>query len=343
MRSIHQAILFACALACVTPAQAANESVASFYAGRTVTIYPGFAPGGSAALYSEALSRHMSRFIPGNPMMNVQHMPGAGGLTVMNYIANTAARDGTAFSITDRTAAFGPLMGNDNSKFDGRKLTWIGSANIESTTCVIWHTSPVKTIEDAKKHDIVIGASGATASEVVYAKAVNELIGTRFKFVIGYRGSHDTDLAMERGEVQANCGLGWTVVKNRHPSWLAKNEVRLLYQIALSKHPELPDVPLIIDYAKTPEDRRIFEFLFSPQEMGRPFFAPPGVPEERAAALRDAFMATLKDPQFLADATRLGLEVQPLDGAAVQKIVDRMYSTPAATLDRIKKIMNSGT
>ena len=331
------------ALLALSPAQAADEAVGAFYSGRTVTIYPGFAPGGSAALYSEALSHHIGRYIPGNPVINVQHMPGAGGLTVMNFIANTAPRDGTAFSITDRTAAFGPLMGNENAKFDGRKLTWIGSANIESTTCVIWHTSPVKTVEDAMKHDIVIGGSGVTASEVIYAKAVNELIGTRFKFVIGYRGSNETDLAMERGEIQANCGLGWTVVKNRHPQWLANNQVTILYQIALSKHPELPNVPLIIDYAKTPEDRRIFEFLFSPQEMGRPFYAPPGVPEDRAAALRKAFVDTLKDPQFLAEATRLGLEVQTLDGAAVQKIVDRMYSTPPATLDRIKKIMNSGT
>ena len=340
MRICSQLLWLAALAVCSLPVQAADDSVAAFYAGRAITIYVGFGPGGSASLYSEALSHHMGRYLPGHPTLSVQHMPGAGGLSVMNYMANTAPRDGTAISITDRTAGFAPLMGNANAKFDGRELNWLGTANVENTTCIVWHTAPVKTLAEALKQDVVIGGSGATASEVVFSKTVNELVGTHFKFVIGYRGSNEMDLAMERGEIQGNCGLGWTVIKNRHPDWLAKKEINILYQMALEKHPDLPDVPLIIDYAKTPDDRKIFEFLFSPQKMGRPFFAPPGVPDERVAALRDAFEQTLRDKGFLAEAEKLGLEVQVVRGEEVQKIVRAMYETPSNVLDRINKITN---
>jgi tripartite-type tricarboxylate transporter receptor subunit TctC len=220
-------------------------------------------------------------------------------------------------------------------------LNWLGTANVENTLCIAWHTAPVKNLQDALTHELLVGGSGATASEVIFSKAVNELVGTKFKFVLGYQGSNEMDLAMERGEIQGNCGLGWTLIKNRHPEWLANKEINILYQMALDKHPDLPDVPLIIDYAKTPDDRKIFEFLFAPEKMGRPFFAPPNVPPDRVALLRDAFAHTLQDPQFLAEAGKLGLEVQLVGGAEVQKIVQSLYETPPNVLARIKAITSN--
>jgi tripartite-type tricarboxylate transporter receptor subunit TctC len=316
----------------------ADDAVARFYSGRQVNIFVGFGAGGSASLYAEALAHHMSRFLPGAPTIVVQHMPGAGGLTVANYIANTAPRDGTAFAITGRTAGIEPLMGNSNAKFDGIKFNWLGSANIENTTCLSWHTSPVTSLQDAMQHELIIGGTGSGATEVIFPKAINELIGTKFKIVMGYPGSTEMDLAMERGELQGNCGLGWTVIKSRRKDWLQNNKINILFQMALDKHPDLPDVPLILDYAKTPEDRKILEFLFAPQKIGRPFFAPPDVPKERVAALRMAFTKTLGDARFLAEAQKAGLEVQLVDGEEVQKIIKAMYETPTNILTRIRNI-----
>lgn len=323
---------------CLSGYCVAQEDVARFYAGKRINILVGFGPGGSASLYATALSHHMGRFIAGNPSVVAQHMPGAGGLAVANHIANSAQNDGTVFAITGRTAAIEPLMGNANAKFDGRKFGWIGSTNIENTTCLSWHTSSVKTLADAMQRELIIGGTGADATEVIFPKAINEVLGTKFKSVMGYPGSTEMDLAMERGELQGNCGLGWTVIKSRRQEWLTEHKINILFQMALDKHVDLPDVPLVLDYAKTPEDRLLLEFLFAPQKMGRPFFAPPDVPQDRLEALRKAFAQTLRDQAFLAEAEKAGLEVQLVEGGEVQKIVEHMYDTPVPVLDRVKKI-----
>jgi tripartite-type tricarboxylate transporter receptor subunit TctC len=265
-------------------------------------------------------------------------MPGAGGLLAANYLFNTAARDGSVLAITGRTMAIEPLIGNPNAKFDGRKFSWLGTANVETTTCLAWHTSPVKTLQDAMTTELVVGGTGADATEVIFPKAVNKLVGTRFKIVIGYQSSADMNLAMERGELAGNCGLGWMIVKRRLPNWLADNKISILFQMGLRKHPDLAAVPLISDFAKTAEDRQVFEFLFAPQEMGRPFFAPPGVPAERVQALRAAFEQTLKDAQFLAEADRLGLEVKHGGGDAIDRLLERLYATPETVIERVKAI-----
>jgi tripartite-type tricarboxylate transporter receptor subunit TctC len=319
-------------------AGAAPDSVADFYRGRQLTVIVGYGPGGSASFYAQALAHHMGRFLPGNPGLVVQHMPGAGGLLAANTLFNAAPRDGSVLGITGRTMAIEPLIGNLNAKFDGRKFSWLGTANVETTTCLAWHTSPVKTLQDAMMQELVVGGTGADATEVVFPKAVNKLVGTRFKIVIGYQSSADMNLAMERGELAGNCGLGWTIVKLRKPDWLTDNKISILFQMGLRKHPDLPAVPLITDLAKTPEDRQVFEFLFAPQDMGRPFFAPPGVPAERVQALRAGFEQTLKDAQFLAEANRLGLEVQHGGGDAIDRLLERLYATPKAVIERVKAI-----
>ena len=338
MRSLRALFAFLVGFLCLSERSTAQEDVARFYAGKRINILVGFGPGGSASLYATALSHHMGRFIPGNPAIVAQHMPGAGGLAVANHIANSAPNDGTAFAITGRTAAIEPLMGSANAKFDGRKFGWIGSTNIENTTCLSWHTSSVKTLADAMQRELIIGGTGADATEVIFPKAINEVLGTKFKSVMGYPGSTEMDLAMERGELQGNCGLGWTVIKSRRQAWLKENKINILFQMALDKHVDLPNVPLVLDYAKTKEDRLLFEFLFAPQKMGRPFFAPPDLPQDRLDTLRKAFAQTLRDPAFLAEAEKTGLEIQLVEGAEVQKIVERMYETPASVLERVKKI-----
>jgi tripartite-type tricarboxylate transporter receptor subunit TctC len=241
-------------------------------------------------------------------------------------------------AITGRTVGIEPLIGNSNAKFDGRKFNWIGTANVEYTTCLSWHTSPVKTLQDAMTKVLVVGGTGADATDVVFPKAVNKLVGTKLKIVVGYQSSAEMNLAMERGELEGNCGLGWTIVKLRKPEWLRERKINILFQMALRKHPDLPDVPLISDSARTPEDRQVFDFLFAPQEMGRPFFAPPGVPPERVRALRDAFERALKDPAFLAEADKLGLEVQHGGGEAIDRLLERVYATPKEVIERVKAV-----
>jgi tripartite-type tricarboxylate transporter receptor subunit TctC len=343
MRSGH-GISLACGLAYFlapigsVAQEGANDAVADFYKGRQVTIVVGYGPGGSASFYAQALAHHMGRFLPGRPGMVVQHMPGAGGLLAANNLYNSAARDGTVFAITGRTVGIEPLLGNGNAKYDGRKFNWLGTANVEYTTCLSWHTSPVKTLHDAMLKELVVGGTGSDATDVIFPKAANKLVGTRFKIVVGYQSSAEMNLAMERGELEGNCGLGWTIVKLRKPEWLRDKKINVLFQMGLHKHPDIPDVPLISDYAKTPADRQVFDFLFAPQEMGRPFFAPPDVPPARAKALRDAFARTLKDAQFLAEADKMGLEVQHVGGEEIDKLLQRLYATPPAVIERVKAV-----
>jgi tripartite-type tricarboxylate transporter receptor subunit TctC len=316
----------------------AQPSVAEFYKGRQVTILVGFTPGGSSSLYAQALARHMGRHLPGSPNFIVQHAPGAGGLVAANTIYNTSPRDGTVFAITGRAVAIEPLLGNKNAKFEAQKFNWIGTANVEYTTCISWHTAPVKTFADLMTTELVVGGTGADATEVVFPKAANKMVGTKIKIVLGYHGSTEIMLAMERGELQGFCGIGWTFVKLRKSDWLRDRKINLLFQMSLEKHPDIPQVPALIDQAKTPEDRKVFEFLFAPQEMGRPFFAPPGVPPERVKALRDAFEKTLKDPQFLAEAEKMGIEVQHVGGEAIHALLDRVYASPPEVIARAKAV-----
>ena len=332
-----------CAIACAValglplPA-AAQDAVADFYRGKQVTIMVGFTPGGSSSLYAQGVARHMGRFLPGNPSFIVQHVPGASGLVLANNLYNTVPRDGTAFGITGRTAPIEPLLGQANAKFDGRRFSWIGTANVEYTTCIAWHTAPVKTLADAMTTELIVGGSGADATEVIFPKAANKLTGTKFKVVLGYPGSTELLIAMERGETQGFCGIGWTFVKLRKGDWLRDKKINILFQMALNKHPEILNVPAIIDHARTADDRKVLEFLFAPQEMGRPFFAPPDVPADRLAALRRAFEFTLKDPQFLADAEKMGVEVQHVGGAAIQALLEKIYASPKEIIDRAKAV-----
>ncbi len=321
------------------PEASAQQSVADFYRGKQIKIMVGFSAGGSSSLYAQALARHMSPYIPGNPNIVVQHMPGAGGLIAANYIFSNATRDGSEFAITSRTAALEPLLGNPNAKFDARKFNWIGNANIENSVCITWHTAPATSVQDVFSRELVVGGGSSASQEVMFPKAFNKLLGTKFKIITGYPGSTEILLAVERGEVHGMCGIGWTFVKLRKGDWLRDRKINVLFQMALQKHPDIPHVPAILDFAKSAEDRQVIEFLFAPQEMGRPFFAPPEVPADRVAALRTAFAQTLKDPKFLEEAEKQGVEVQLVAGEAIQKLIEKIYASPPQVIERAKAVV----
>jgi tripartite-type tricarboxylate transporter receptor subunit TctC len=314
----------------------ARDPVADFYKGRQIKISVGFSAGGSSSLYAQTLARHMGKYLPGNPTLVVQHMPGAGGLVAANYVYNNAQRDGSEFAITSRTAALEPLLGNQNARFDPLKFNWIGNANIENSVCISWHTAPVKTVADAFTTELIVGGASSAAQEVMFPRALNKLVGTKFRIVTGYPGSTEILLAMERGETQGFCGIGWTFVKLRKGDWLKEKKINILFQMALVKHPDIADVPAILDYAKDAEARQVLELLFAPQEMGRPFFAPPGIPPERIQALRAAFVQTLKDPAFLDEAEKQGIEVQAVTGEDIHRLLERIYAAPKQVVDRAK-------
>lgn len=339
VRFLFMGIVIACGLLCAGGGSVAQTSLADFYRGKTVRIFIGFGPGGSSSLYAEILARYMGRHLPGNPTVIAQHMPGAGGLVVANYIAQRAPRDGTEFAIAARTVAFEPQLGNKNAAFDPLKLGWVGNANVESSTCISWGSSPVQTAEDLFNHELVVGGTSGESLAITMPRALNQLSNTKFRIVAGDTVSTDILIAMERGELSGFCSIGWTFLKLRKPDWLRERKINILFQLALERHPELPDVPLALDLVKDPVGRQVLELLLAPQEMGRPFFAPPGLPAERLAALRSAFQKTLGDSDYLRDAEKAGVEVQYTSGEAVQSLLERAYASSSEVVKRASALL----
>jgi tripartite-type tricarboxylate transporter receptor subunit TctC len=315
------------------PARA--QSPESFYAGKTVTIVVGFEAGGGYDAYARLLARHMSRHAGGANIV-VQNRPGAGSLVAANYLFAVAPRDGTVFGIISSGVLFDPLFGNKAAQFEATEFSWLGSVNREVSTCQIWHTAAVKTFEDARTTSIAVGGTGAGADSHLFPQTLNAVLDTKFKIVSGYPGATSVFLAMERGEVHGICGIYWSTLKAQRAEWLRQGILRPLVQLALEKHPEYPDVPLILDFARNPEERAALELVFAPMALARPFLGPPGVPADRLAYLRRAFAATMTDPEFKAEADKLKLEVSPMYADEVVALLKRLYQTPASVVDRAK-------
>ncbi|HKA81038.1 MAG TPA: tripartite tricarboxylate transporter substrate-binding protein [Xanthobacteraceae bacterium] len=317
------------------------QSPADFYKGRTIDLYIGYSAGGGYDVYARALARHMGRFVPGNPTIVPKNMTGAGSLVLTNWLYNVAPKDGTAFGMIGRGTAFDPLLGSTKAQFDADKFNWIGSMNNEVSVCVAWHTTGITTLEQLKQKELTVGGSGQAADTDQFPKVLNAALGTKFKVVTGYPGGNDVDLAMERGEVMGRCGWSWSSVIATHQSWIDDKKINVLVQLSLSRHADLPNVPLIMDFAKTDDEKQIFKLVFARQPMGRPFLAPPGIPAERVEALRKAFMDTLNDKEFRAETDRMKLEINPVSGDAVQAIVQEVNRTPkriaAAVADMINR------
>jgi tripartite-type tricarboxylate transporter receptor subunit TctC len=341
MRLATSGCAVAVALLALGPLPVASaQSPADFYKGKTIDLYIGYSAGGGYDVYARALARHMARFIPGNPTILAKNMPGAGSLVLANWLYNVAPRDGTAFGIIARGTAFDPLLGSTKAQFDASKFNWIGSMNDEVSVCVAWHTTGITTLEQVERNELTVGGSGPVADTDQFPKVLNATIGTRFKIVTGYPGGNDVDLAMERGEVMGRCGWSWSSVIATHKSWIDDKKINVLVQLSLSKHVDLPHVPLIMDFARTEEQKQIFKLVFARQPMGRPFLAPPGIPAERVAVLRKAFIDTMKSGEFLAEAGKMQLEINPVSGDAVQKIVQEVYRTPKAVAAAVAQMVN---
>jgi tripartite-type tricarboxylate transporter receptor subunit TctC len=322
-------VISAAALAVLAASGARAQSPADFYKGKTVELYIGYSVGGAYDLYARVISRHLGKHIPGNPTVVPKNMEGAGSLRLANWLYNVGPKDGTAIGIIGRGTAFDPILSSQKAQFDGTKYTWIGSANNEVSICVAWHTSGVTKFEELLTRELIVGGTSASADTDQFPKIVNGVLGTKFKIISGYPGGNEIGLAMERGEVQGRCGWSWSSVKSTHQKWYDEKKFSILMQLALEKHPDLPDVPLIIDLAKTDEQRKILELIFARQVMGRPFLSPPGLPADRADALRKAFMDTMKDKEFLADATKAKMEITPVPGEQIEALVKRLYATPS--------------
>ncbi len=326
------------AVAIVAPAQA--QSPADFYKGRNVELDVGYSVGGGYDMYARVLARHIGRHIPGNPTIVVKNMEGAGSLRLANWLYRVAPKDGSVFAIIGRGTGFDPLLGQQAAQFDGTKFNWIGSGNHEVSVCVSYAGSTdVTTFSDLRTRDITVGGTAPSADTDQFPKVLNAVLGTRMKIVTGYPGGNDIVLAMERGEVQGRCGWSWSSVKSTHGAFIAEKKLNILVQLSLQKHPELPDVPLVIDLAKTDEQRQILKLIFARQVMGRPFLAPPGVPADRIEALRNAFMETMTDPAFVSDAGMAQIEVNPVAGHALQKLVAEIYATPPDVARKAAQIL----
>jgi tripartite-type tricarboxylate transporter receptor subunit TctC len=307
---------------------ASAQSPAEFYKGKNVDLYIGYSVGGGYDVYARILSRHLGKHIPGNPTVVPKNMEGAGSLRLANWLYNVAPKDGTAFGIIGRGTGFDPLLGKKGAQFDATKFNWVGSANNEVSVCVAWHTTGITKIDQLYGKELTVGGTGASADTDQFPRVTNGVLGTKFKVITGYPGGNDIGLAMERGEVSGRCGWSWSSVKSTHPTWIEQKKVNILVQLALSKHPELPDIPLIVDLAKNDEQRQILKIIFARQVMGRPFLAPPDVPPDRVAALRKAFMDTMNDKEFVAEAEKTQLEITPVSGEEIQKLVRDLYATP---------------
>jgi tripartite-type tricarboxylate transporter receptor subunit TctC len=321
---------------------ACADPVEDFYRGRTITIVVGLGTGGGYDTTARVLARHLGKHMPGNPAVIVQTMVGAGSLRAANYLYSIAPRDGTVIGIFARGMAMEPLIGASHASFDSRKFAWIGSTTNEVSVCVTYGTSKVKTWDDALRIPFTVGGDGTATDPDIFSAMVKNVFGAKMRLVSGYPGGANITLALERGEVDGRCGWTWSSVKLQRPDWIGTGKLNLLVQLAMQKSPELSDVPLIMDLTSTERQRRIVTMILGRQPMGRPLVAPPGIPADRKEALRHAFDTTMADPDFVAEATARSLEVNPVKGAELDRLVEELYAMPPEVISEVRAIIAEG-
>ena len=308
---------------------AAEPRVAAFFEGKQIRLIIGYPPGGGYDAYGRLLARHIGAHIPGNPKV----MPGAGSIILANYLYNRAAKDGTVLGVVAGDTALNPLFNHPGAYYDSLKMSWVGSMNEETSACFAWHTVPIQSIADVFQHEFVVGTSSSTGTTFSYPTSSNYLLGTKSKIISGYAGTADTMLAVERGEIQGMCGTAWNSIRTERPKWLSDHLIRIILQEAVARNPDLPDVPTVMDLAKTDRQKQVLETIYGWQVMGRPVVGPPEIPQDRLDVLRRAFDATMADPAFLADAEQLMLGVGPLRGEEVEAFLARVHQTPKAIVE----------
>ena len=314
----------------------AADPVADFYRGKSITLYVGFPPGGGYDLYARVFAPHFTRHIPGNPPIVIKSMLGGSGAKAAGYMSTITPQDGTSLGMFLDAMTLGKVLGGPG-EFDPVKLVWIGRIVSTATVSVVWHTSPVQTVEEAKHREILMAGTVASNTSNFIPAALNDLIGTKIKVIMGYRGSPDQALAMLRGEVNSVGGMSWEAIETNHQDWLAENKIRVFYAQGAHRIADLPDIPALLDLAVDDRSRQILGLLGSGPDIGRSVVAEPKIPAERAAALRRAFMDTMTDPAFTAEIGNRHLSLEPLSGEEVQRLVAQSVATPARLVDEARR------
>jgi tripartite-type tricarboxylate transporter receptor subunit TctC len=314
------------------------QSVAEFYKGKTVSIVVGSDVGGGYDLTARTVARYLGRYIPGRPSIVVQNKPGAGSIVAANYVYEIAPKDGTVIGAMQRTIPFQVLFGDAGVRFDVRKMHWIGSTTNELGVVVAWHKAPQRTVDDLFEREMIVGGTGPADTELL-PRAMNNVLGTKFKIVSGYKGMAQTLIAMEREEIHGMGNWSFSDLETGRPDWIADKKVRILLQLGLtrSQSPHLRDVPLVLDIARNDEQRNVLAMLMGMKAMGRPYFVAPGTPKDRTHALRDAFMETMRDPGFLMEATKTLGRIDPLSGPEMQEIIANVYTLPPDVIGKARE------
>jgi tripartite-type tricarboxylate transporter receptor subunit TctC len=323
----------------VIATSAYGESVEEFYRGKTVTLVASTGAGGPLDLIARTVAKHMARHIPGAPSMIVRNMPGAGHVLATNFMFNQAPKDGTYIATVVNSIPLHQVIDGRGVRYDAQKFNWIGATGVSNLMTVAWSASNIRTIDDAKTKEVPTGATGTGSGTFIYTNATNLVLGTRFKMVLGYASSTDIDLAMERGEIWARGGFSLSGIKQERPEWIKEKKVNVLFQVGSEREKEYPDVPLMHELAQEPDQRQVLTLLSSPVALGRPFFAPPEIPADRLAALRAAFSSTMNDPAFIAEAQRLGMDLNAVDGIKVNKIVEDTIGASPAAIARARSML----
>ena len=319
-------------------AQAPQASaVEAFYKGKSVELIIGYPPGGSNDVYARLLSTHLGKHIPGQPAIVARNMPGAGSFLAANHMATVAAKDGLSISICAPTIALDEKLGTSGVRFKTAQYNWVGRISPLVNIVMVSAKSPVKTVADAQKTEVTLAGTGVGSTVSIYPTVMNNMFGTKYKLIMGYKGSSEAMLAVERGEVEGH-STAWEALKTAHPTWKAEGFVTLPVQFSLSRIAELPDVPSALEFARTPLEKRVLEAILNATEVGAAFFTTPGVPAERVTALRRAFDATMQDPEFKADVEKMRVSFEPMKGEDLQKLVAQVSDLPADITEEVRKV-----
>ena len=335
MSLARTASLIAAAALAILSVPVFAQTPEQFYAGKSIDLVIGYPPAGSNDVYTRVLARHLGKHIPGKPNVIVKNMPGAGSFKALAYHASVAPKDGTVIGLGAPTAALDEKLGTEGVRFKTADFNYIGRLDSLINIVFIWHTSPVKTVADAQWIESTLSGTGIGSTVSIYPTVMNNVLGTKFKLIMGYKGSAAAQLAVERGEVEGH-STSWTAVKVGHPDWRPSKKISILVQFSLKKHPELPEVPTVVELARNDEERAILRAVMSASEVGTAYFTTAGVPADRVAALRRAFDATMKDPEFLADAERTKITVNPMSGEDLEKLVAEIADLKPELLEKVR-------
>jgi len=336
MATIRISVAVAALAAMTAPAAAQAPSLA----GKNVQMIIGGGAGGGIDLWGRVVARHIGKHLPGKPTVVHQNMPGAGSFNAANHIYNVAPKDGTVMGLILGPAVLGPITGAPGARFDPTRITWLGTPTTETHVCIAYNSPQVKvkTLKDLYEQELIVASTGAGSGSYSIPKALSALLGMKFKIIGGFTAANAVFLAMERGEIDGYCQNLSGVIETR-PDWIAGKKVAILFQGGGAPNPELKDVHFVNDLARTPEDRQTIEFLYAGSGIGRPFLAPPDMPADRAKMLRDAFSATMKDPDFIADAKKQKLDLDPKDGELLAALIKKIYATPKQIVDKIGELI----